>query len=216
MVMDGQESFPEGASILYRVVDEHGKINDVKPVKVIEDSRARTVLWLPQGTPTLKPELLHPTRSGPRRWDKGWRLVESFWRRSEALIIIQGSQSRAVWLKWSKDRNFLGWDINLQSPLCRTHLGFDIEDHQLDIVVEPNRQWRWKDEDELALAIERGRLTVEQAQEVRREGEAAVTDIEAFRSPFCDGWERWRPGPELQMPILSPAWNDVSMYDTTD
>ena len=86
----------------------------------------------------------------------------------------------------------------------------------LDIVVEPNRQWRWKDEDELALAIERGRLTVEQAQEVRREGEAAVTDIEAFRSPFCDGWERWRPGPELQMPILSPAWNDVSMYDTTD
>jgi hypothetical protein len=136
--MDRQPYFGYGASILYRGVDEFGEIIDVKPVTVVEDTNERAVLWLPIGTPTMKPELLHPTSERPRRWDQGWRLVASVWQRSEALIIVQKNQLRAIWVKWSKGREFKGWDVNIQSPLRRTKLGFDIQDYQLDIVVEPN------------------------------------------------------------------------------
>ena len=41
----------------------------------------------------------------------------------------------------------------MQSVLTRTRLGFDLRDHQPDIVIEPNRAWRWKDEDELDICV---------------------------------------------------------------
>ncbi len=214
--MDKLPYFGYGASILYRGVDEFGEIIDVKPVTVVEDTNEHAVLWLPIGTPTMKPEVLHPTSKGPRRWDQGWRLVPSVWRRSEALIIVQKSQLRATWVKWSKDREFVGWDVNIQGPLRRTTLGFDIQDYQLDIVVGPNRQWRWKDEHELDLAVELGRLTPEQGNAVRVEGKSAITQIESNTGPCAAGWEYWRPSADLQFPKLSSDWNDLSMYEAIE
>ncbi len=208
MLMDKNLYFGHGTSILYRGIDEFGEIIDVKPVTVVEDNDERAVLWLPIGTPTMKPELLHPSSERPRRWDQGWQLVPSIWQKSEALIIVQKNQLRAIWVKWSKDREFEGWDVNIQSPLRRTNLGFDIQDYQLDIVVEPNRQWRWKDKDELALAVELGRLTINQAEAVRDEGESAVSGIENNSAPYCDEWEHWQPNGDLELPVLPTGWNE--------
>jgi hypothetical protein len=212
MSMGKPPTFDRSASILYRGIDECGEVIDVKPVTIVEDTDERAIFWLPIGTPTMKPELLHPTSEGPRRWDQGWRLVPSVWRRSEVLIIIQKNQLRATWVRWSKDREFEGWDVNIQSPLHRTNLGFDIQDYQLDIVVEPNRQWRWKDENELALAVELGRLTIDQAKAVRSEGESAVADIEGNVTPFCDEWVHWQPTGDLGLPVLSKEWAITSHH----
>ena len=100
----------------------------------------------------------------------------------------------------------------MQSKLTRTRLGFDMSDHQLDIVVEPNRGWRWKDEDELDLGVEEGRIEPEHAEAIRAEGRHAVDEIEHNRGPFSDGCENWRPDPALPRPELSSDWDDVSMY----
>lgn len=204
--------FSPGKTILYRQLDEHGQIIDVKPVTVVEDTETQVVLWLPLNTPTMKPELLKPAADGPRRWDQGWLLVEATWRRSEALIVIRPEQFRAVWVQWSKDRVFQGWDVNIQSRLRRTHLGFDIQDYQLDIIIGPDRQWRWKDEDELALAIKLGRLTAAQGETIQAEGQRAVEEIERNGVPYSDGWEHWRPSTALTSPKLTPDWGDLSMY----
>ena len=192
-------------------MDEHGQIIDVKPVTVVEDAVSRVVLWLPPGTPTMKAELLHPSTDKPRRWDKGWRLVEATWR-SEALIVIQPDQLRAIKVRWTKDRVFQGWYVNLQSRLRRTRLGFDTRDYQLDIVVAPDRSWRWKDEDELDLAVELGRLTPAQGAAVRVEGRGAIEDIERNEAPYSDGWENWQPSKEFNLPQLTSEWDDLSMY----
>ncbi len=102
--------------------------------------------------------------------------------------------------------------MNMQSKLTRTRLGFDIRDHQLDILVEPNGEWRWKDEDELDSCVEEGSIDPEHAKAIRAEGQRAVDEIEHNEGPFSDGWENWHPDPMLLRPELSPDWDDLSMY----
>ena len=100
----------------------------------------------------------------------------------------------------------------MQSQLVRTRLGFDMRDHQLDILVEPNGQWRWKDEDELVACVEDGRLSAEKANVIWAEGRCAVEEIEQGTGPFAEGWQQWRPDPSLPRPVLTPDWDDLSMY----
>jgi hypothetical protein len=100
----------------------------------------------------------------------------------------------------------------MQSQLTRTRLGFDHGDHQLDIIVNPDRSWRWKDEDELEFSVELGRMTREQADVVRAEAALAVEQIEQNGPPFSDGWEHWTPDPMWILPQLTPDWGDLSMY----
>lgn len=204
-------TFERGETILYREIDEHGQITDVKPVAVVEDSAVQIVFWLPLHTPTMKPELLNPTAEGPRRWDLGWRLVEAVWR-TEMLIVIKPGQRRATFVRWSSDRVFYGWYINMQSALKRTTLGFDMRDYQLDILVDPEGNWRWKDEEELELAIDLGRMTPAQGEAVRREGQRAIAELENKAGPCADGWEDWQPSDDLKRPTLRSDWDDLSMY----
>ena len=54
-----------------------------------------------------------------------------------------------------------------RSPFRRTAISFDGRDHALDVVVEPDGSWRWKDEDHLELAVAVGAFTPEEAAEIR-------------------------------------------------
>jgi hypothetical protein len=204
--------YKRGDVILKRGVDERLRIIDVKPMTVVEDAKDRLLAWLPLETQTIRPRLIEHEPGTPRRWvDGNWKLIESFWQWAELLIIVQKDERRETWVCWDAERRFQGWCVNMQSPLRRTHLGFDIWDHQLDILVTPDRSWQWKDQDELDLSVELGRMTAEQAASVREEGARAVADIEANRSPYCDGWEEWAPD-GLPRPTMRPAWDDRSMY----
>ena len=206
--MDSVRSrFRCGKTILYRELDENGQLIDVKPVTVVEDSDARVALWLPVGTPTKKPELRAHRSGKPRDWVIGsWALSDSIWKWAELLIIVRPGDCRATWVRWSADGVFQGWYVNLQSKLIRTRLGFDFRDHQLDIVVEPDRSWTWKDRDEFDLAVAQGRLTPEQDMAVRKEGDRAVAEIEGQGGLYSGGWENWRPDPSLPRPELRAGW----------
>jgi len=59
----------------------------------------------------------------------------------------------------------------------------------------------------LAEAVDLGLMTEAQARAVRREGERAIERLEARRSPFCDGWETWRPDPAWTPPALPDGWD---------
>jgi hypothetical protein len=96
---------------------------------------------------------------------------------------------------------FLGYYINLQAPLRRSPFGFDSLDHVLDIVVNPDGAWHWKDEDELADAVELGLFTPAQAHEIRAEGERAIA---ALLRKLPTGWEDWQP---------DPAWPLLTLPD---
>jgi len=205
--------FRHGDAVMYRDLGSHREIRSVLPVRVVRDDPGCVVLWLPLGVPSMKPTLIHHTPRTPRSWHDGnWFLQRSTWNWAELLIIARDRECRATWVRWSADRTFQGWAVNLQSPLIRTRIGFDHCDRQLDIMVEPDRSWTWKDQDELELAVETGRMTREQADSVRDESGRAVSDIENNRSPFGDGWESWKPDGSWPQPALREDWADVSMH----
>ena len=73
-------------------------------------------------------------------------------------------------------------------------------DRVLDLWIKADRTIEWKDEDELEGAVAGGRFTAEEAERIVGDARAAVREIEAWTSPFADGWKDWRPDPHLRLP----------------
>jgi predicted RNA-binding protein associated with RNAse of E/G family len=92
--------------------------------------------------------------------------------------------------------------VNLQRPFRRTELGFETMDLVLDLIVDPDGSWRWKDEDELATWVARGVFEPELAERIRAEGESVLA-----RAPWPTGWEKWRPDPAWELPELPDGWD---------
>ncbi len=67
--------------------------------------------------------------------------------------------------------------------------------------------WRWKDEDELAGAVEIGRLGSDQAKAIRAEAERVATSIESRAWPFTPEVAMWRPDPQWPIPELLSGWD---------
>lgn len=181
----------------------------IMPVTVVEDGPERIMHYLAAGTTYLRrvaadgstlPRVIAPDDlSMP-----GTRLVPGEWGRTNRLIAVKPGRAYGVHLKYDAEtREFLGWYVNLQEPLVRTEHGFKTRDAFLDIIVDPHRSWRWKDEDELEEAVSLGRITRAQADAIWTEGERVVQDIEDARWPFDDSLRDWRPEPEWPVPRLS-------------
>ena len=82
--------------------------------------------------------------------------------------------------------------------------GFDTTDWQLDLWVEADGTVHWKDEDDLARAVELGILTAEEARLARDEANRVLDEW-----PFPTGWEDWRPDPAWPTPSLPDGWDVV-------
>ena len=120
----------------------------------------------------------------------------------------------SVLLLWTAGfGELLIWYVNLEEPLKRTAIGFDYLDQLLDIEIAVDlSSWKWKDEDELDAAAERGVMTPEDADRVREEGEKVIAALDAGESPFDEPWERWRPDPVWTAPGLPDGWSDLCRY----
>ena len=74
----------------------------------------------------------------------------------------------------------------------------------LDVWVEPDGTWSWKDEDDFADAQALDVLDEEAAAAIRVEGERVIRE-----RPWPTGWEDWRPDPEWEPPSLPEGWEHV-------
>jgi hypothetical protein len=204
--------FSPGDTIIYRgihVTDSGAEppvVADVKPGIVDQDTPDLLAFWVLAGTPTKVSRPLNPAQ--PKPWFSGeWELVDAIWSRWNALFLVQPGAWHATWVWWTPDWDFLGWYVNLQEPLIRTPDGFEHRDLQLDIVVAPDRGWRWKDQDDLDRSIEAGVISAETATRTRDEAARVLPLIEAGLGPFSGDIARRRPAPEwrLALPPLSPT-----------
>lgn len=194
--------FEPGSLILHEMahVDESGRtgpaiITDVKPMYVVEDGPGFTALYIPAGAPTI---LARPTPPGrPKPWVRGeYELAESTWSRWHSLFLMRPGEWHATWLRWSPDWSFQDWYVNLQEPFVRSEHGFLVRDLQLDIVVAPDRTWRWKDVADLDRSVELGVIGGPAAERARTEAARMVADIEAGKEPFTLERTNWRPTSE--------------------
>jgi len=87
-----------------------------RPYIVVHDRPDQIALDMPQGSPTKTP----PGSGIPR---DEWTLEDGEFRH-EALRLTHPGAAHAVLLFWDAG-GFVGWYVNFERPLTRSHVGFD-------------------------------------------------------------------------------------------
>jgi Protein of unknown function (DUF402) len=184
-----------------------------RPVRVVRDDGDFVALWFPRGT-----RWKAPTSDPHRPWleDRGGRLAECavsgewVFRDAEwdvdTLWLMHAGDWHAVWVSWLDDGTHWGWYVNLQEPFRRTKLGFETMDLVLDLIIDPDGTWRWKDEDELAAFARRGLVDRKTEDFLRAEGHRVLARAERNEPPFSEPWLEWRPDPAWDTPELPAEW----------
>ena len=150
------------------------------------------------------------------------RLRTGSWEGRSALILMPPDRAHSVWWYFA-GAEFSGWYVNLEARSRFWHVsglsGVDLVDHELDIVVAPDRSWQWKDEDDLtAVTGLAGYWDAPASDEIRAEGRRVLAEVEAGRFPFDGSWCDFRPDPAWPLPRLPeplpdfdwPHWPDSS------
>lgn len=199
--------FP-GAHVVTREI-VHDKVWTVRPVTVVRDDPDLIALYMAPGTIYKHPRLPDRDEIPKLLIARDWRLVDVAWTGGGALYLSRPGEQAMVVAFWHEDHVTLrSWYVNLQTPLVRSRLGFEYLDLALDIVISPDRAtWRWKDEEDLAVLVERGLISPERAGALRALGERIVATRHDPDSLLAVGWERWRPPPEWHLPTVPPGWD---------
>ena len=185
-----------------------------RPKRVVQDDGDLVALWFPRGTRWMAPI------DDPRReWDgdRGERLAECAvrgeWLHRElewdvdTLSLMRPGAWHALWVSWLPNGEHWGWYVNLQRPFRRSRLGFETMDLALDLIIDADGSWRWKDEDELETFVERGVFEPDLPARLRAEALGVVELAEHRGGPFGEPWPEWRPEAEWQPPELPSGWN---------
>jgi hypothetical protein len=139
-----------------------------------------------------------------------WTLEEHTWTDAHVLSFAWPGAGAAVLHFWNEAWTPLYWYVNVEAPLRRFALGFDTFDHDLDIVVEPDRSsWRWKDVDDVAEGIRLGVYTSQDEATFRRAAARALRRLRDREAPFDREWSTWRPDPTWPPPDLAAGWDRV-------
>jgi len=183
--------FEPGQTIEMREVWS-GKTWELRSAVVVNDSAQLIALY----TPPKSEALVAVSRDGRhlRMPTEEWSLQPALTFDSGLLGLHVPGTQHSVLVIFDPPPGYGPWYINLESDLQRTDGGFEYEEHVLDILVEADlATWRWKDEDELAEAVELGLFTAPQAAEFRAEGERALEWLLSRRPPYDRDWPGWRP-----------------------
>ncbi len=197
-----------GDAAVLRYLEHGGGIATVAPWRVVEDSESRLLLYISAGTKVMyAPWARVDGRIAP---NQPRALIEAEWRGRDELRIMYPRTPYSIWLLWDMpQRSLVGWYVNLEAPFARTEIGFDTQDHELDVVIRTDLSWYWKDEDDLRDLVSAGVFSVEKAASIRSAGEDAIRRLERREPPFDEPWPEWRPDPEWGPLELPDSWNDV-------
>lgn len=200
--------------VLYRDFRADGSLVLVMPQRVVSDDERGLLTWRPIGTPWLFRRTVdgRDRREIPfsRRHTVEWQLALMTWTGLHVLHLFRPGHAHSVWWMFNPDFTLDGWYVNLEAPparWCDGNLsGVDTFDHALDLVVSPDRTWRWKDQDEFLERVGHPAYwTAEQAEQIRAEGERVAADVEAGVFPFDGSWSDFRPDPAWPIPTLPPT-----------
>jgi Protein of unknown function (DUF402) len=195
-----------GETAVQRFVRADGSIGQHHPLRVIEDDGERLLGWLPAGTDIVNSRLADGRDPRDVPLDEMFVLprirVPGQWRDTSNLRLITESEWSSLWWFFEPDGTFMCWYVNLEIPRGRTEHTTDRSDGALDVVVAPDRSWRWKDEDEADAAVTAGRITAADLTRLRAEGERVIALVEAGVFPFDGTWTDFRPDPDWPAPAM--------------
>ena len=192
---------PRGAAV-QPGADWFGKPWLAVPVFVVEDSDEALVTYIAPGAEFGFPPGVWPTPDGRHPW--GGRRG---WSGHGALMVQKPGEHYAVWHFWTgPERTFAYWYINLQTAFVRTAVGYDTQDLELDIVVQPDGTWTLKDLELLDQRVAEGRFSAQLAHWVVSLGEQLTAELDAGRHWWEHRWADWSPNETWDSPSLPAGW----------
>jgi hypothetical protein len=184
----------------------HGRVLTARPATVVGDDHHQWTFFLPIGNRWYGPE-------APRPWvglkvrGATWHLTEHRWTTAHVLSFAWPGAGYAVLHFWDEAWAPVCWYVNVEAPLRRSPFGFDTLDHDLDVVIEPDRSsWRWKDEQDVADGVRLGVYTAEESAAFRREAERGLHRVLDREPPFDRDWSAWRPDGSWPEAVLPDGW----------
>ncbi len=214
MIFDPSDAirFEPGRTIVRRSVWDNGRISAAESARVIFDDHRGLLAWTANGSHAAVRTTLagDSIRKMPlaRRMTMPTMLTPITWKSTSILTLTFTDTAHSVWWFFTADLTFAGWYVNLEAPAKRWYGGIDTRDHALDIWVEPDRTWQWKDEDEFAERTGEPHFwTAEQAERIRAEGERVVVLIESGQYPFNGVHTDFRPDPAWEPSRFGPEWD---------
>jgi hypothetical protein len=174
------DSFAVGADIVMREV-LHGAEWASWSERVVADNGILVTLQR-EGTPLTFPE--HPV---PHPWGH-----LDAWQGTTVLKLRREDDWYAVWRFFDADGGFLSSYLNFETPYVRCADGIEVNDLQLDIVIPPDGDWRWKDVQDLAPTLQSGRITHDELLSVLAEA-AHVAELLDRGDRWWAPWDDWSP-----------------------
>jgi Protein of unknown function (DUF402) len=209
---DGKVRFSVGQTALRRTHLRDGRLVAVEAGRVIADDERGLLLWVSTGSTVVRRTTIDgvPVRKMPfiLKMSMPTILAARGWDGGGVLILTPPGAAHSVWWFFSEDGQFRRWYVNLEAPALRWRGGFDLQDHALDIWVDRDRSWRWKDEDELAERT--GHPSYWQPEEVPAiwaEGKRVIALAEAGVYPFDGTWVDFAPDPAWTPTTLPSDWD---------
>ncbi len=194
--------FQPGDEVVVRYITRlDGAVGMSWPYRVVRDDDDLVALYIPTGATYMQ---WQTPEGGPRQ------LGEARWRRDVLRLMFPG-KPYSIWLFWEPSpdaRQFTTYYVNFEEPFRRTPIGFDTNDHTLDILVAPDLTWRWKDREDFDALITTGNFSAEFGSAVEEAAREAVELIESRLSPFCDRWHEWECPQDWAVPVLHPRWRE--------
>ena len=198
-----------GDLAVLRYITTDGRIDFAWPCRVVEDRDDLVALFIAAGSvckadpKQTAAQKLTAARPPQPTHDVVWR--------HDTLRLMAPGAAHSVWLFWEgkgPSRRLLRYFMNLEEPFRRTATGFDTQDHTLDVVVSPELECRWRDEEEFENHIRLGLYSPDLAVTARAEGQRVIDEIVSGTHP-CLRWAQWSPDAEWRVPVLPPAWHSA-------
>jgi len=193
----------------------------VQACRIVADDHRGLLLWLPAGAGFAhRPQPAGLGERSPRQLDRlaALPVLVETWRDHDVLLLVPPGRPYSVWWFFTGGA-FDSWYVNLERPSERWSrdglLGIDSFDHALDVVISPDRRWRWKDQDELTERIGLpGYWSAAEAAAIRADGANVVEAVVAGRFPFDGTWCDFQPDPAWSLPALpSTGWDSAPAWD---
>lgn len=181
-------SFRPGQEIALREMWD-SRTWEVRTGIVIRDEPDVIAAYTPAGSRALA--AVGPDGARLRLPPASWAMAEVTVPRDRCFLAVHpvGANHSTILIRDGSGA-LLCWYINLESALSRTAEGFEYTDHFLDVVVDADMSsWRWKDEDELAEAVEKGLVSGRDAEAFYAEGKRAIEWLLSRRQPYDEPWE---------------------------
>jgi len=186
----------------------------VQPTILVKVNPEEIVLTLLPGTECIAEEN-YPKgkKNGKRRWffvNEVWQLAKYTWKTNRLLLIFEPEKYYSIILFWNdKSNEFLCYYINFQLPFQRNHCAVDTLDLDLDLVINPDFTYEWKDVEDYQKAIEHGIILPEWTRQIDAATAEVLNKLEKRQYPFDGSWLDWMPDSNWSPPQLPENWDKI-------